>query len=572
MQSSKILVLGDDSRAFLAVVRSLGRLGLEVHVSAVDQSSVALRSRHIAASHRLPPYNLDPPAWVAALRALLDEHRFALVIPCDDRSILPLHRHREAWGDARLALPNDAAFAAFFDKQATRELAQRAGVAVAPGEALGGGASAEELVRRYGLPLALKPRHSFDIDQISSRRSVAILETEAALGEALAGLQGSDDYLVEGFFEGSGVGVSVLAADGEILQAFQHQRVHESGPTGGSTYRVSVALDPGLLQATAALARAAALHGVAMFEFRRNVQTGQAVLLEVNARFWGSLPLAIAAGVDFPAQLHELLVKGTRSSRVQYRVGQYARSLTNDAYRLARELGDRSVGLAARLIALGADVAAGLGRSLTGREKTDSFARDDLGPWLGEWREIGGWLAGGVTRRLPLLARLSAARRRRAFRAALQPAAGRRRRLLVLCFGNICRSPFAAAVLQTRLRATRPDIDISAAGFLPRTGRQSPAEAVQEAARFEVDLGDHRSRYASDDDLAAADAILAFDALNMAELGKRGVAGTPVALLGDFADRPGEIEDPFGGSADAFRHCYARIVHLSDALVATLRS
>ena len=509
MEPDKVLVLGDDSRAFLAVVRSLGRRGLAVHVCPFDHAAFALRSRHIAAIHRLPPYNLDPAAWVEAVRTLFDQHRFALVVPCDDRSILPLQRHREAWGGTRIALPNEAAFAAFFDKQATREL---------------------------------------------------------------AALDRPELYLVEGFFEGSGVGVSILAAEGEILQAFQHHRVFESGPTGGSTYRVSAALDPALEQATAALARAAALHGVAMFEFRRNMATGQFVLLEVNARFWGSLPLAIAAGIDFPAQLYDLLVEGRRHPRIRYRVGQYARSLGNDAYRVVGALSDHATSLPARLARVGGEFATGLGRMLLGRERHDTFAGDDLRPWLGEWGEIGTWIAGGATRRVPLMPRLAAARHRRALAAQLRPIEGRVRRLLVLCFGNICRSPFAAALLAERLRETRPDILVTQAGFLPKEGRPSPPTAIEEAAGFGIDLSAHRSRFAHDAEVVAADAILVFDGHNLAELARRGLpADARVVMLGDFAAQPGDIEDPYGGPAATFHETYGRIAACIDAVVDTLR-
>lgn len=578
MPPPHVLVLGDDSRAFLSVVRSLGRLGLEVHACPFDHASVALRSRHIAAVHRLPPYNLDPATWIGSVQALLAHHDLQLVVPCDDRSILPLRRHREAWGGTRIALPNDVAFDAFFDKQATRTLAERAGVPVAPGEGLTGETTpdaAARLAGRYGLPLALKPRRSFDLDQIASRRSVAILATEEALRAALAGLDRPEEYLVEGFFEGRGVGVSVLAAEGEVLQAFQHHRVYESGPTGGSTYRVSAALDPALLAATEAMARASALHGVAMFEYRRNPGTGQFVLLEVNARFWGSLPLAIAAGIDFPAQLYDLLVHGRRHPRIHYRVGQYGRSLTNDAYRLVRDIGERGVPLPARLARVGGDLLAGLGRSLLGRERTDSFALDDPGPWLGEWGEIGAWISGGVLRRLPMLPARGAARRRlillerlRAQRSPVDPPL----RLLVLCFGNICRSPFAAALLRQRLRDVRPDIAVASAGFLAREDRPSPPNAITEAATQGVDLAVHASRFAGDEEVAAADAILVFDAANLGELARRGLpAQDRLALLGDFSDHPGDIEDPYGGSAEVFRDNYGRIVRAVDRLVADLQ-
>ena len=41
-------------------------------------------------------------------------------------------------------------------------------------------------------------------------------------------------------------------------------------------------------------------HGVAMMEYKQDRRTGEFVLMEVNGRFWGSLQLAVDAGVDFP--------------------------------------------------------------------------------------------------------------------------------------------------------------------------------------------------------------------------------------------------------------------------------
>lgn len=579
MALQRVFVLGDDSRAFLAVVRSLGRRGLEVHVCPFNHTSPALASRYIAAVHRLPPYDLDAAAWVKAMRDLMERHRFALVVPCDDRSILPLHRHAEAWEGTRIALPNEQAFTAFFDKLATRRLAQQAGVAIAAGEVLherpAGVSAAEQaaaLVARYGVPLALKPRHSFDLNQIASRRSVRILDSEARLSAELDGLDCPENYLIEAFFRGSGVGVSVLAAEGRVVQAFQHHRVFESDPTGGSTYRVSAPLDPHLLASVEALAAASGLHGVAMFEFRKNMATGQAILLEVNARFWGSLPLAIASGVDFPAQLYDLLVEGRTQSRIAYRVGRYARSLGNDAYRLARSLDEPGHSLPVRIWRVAGDLGAGLGRTVLGRERHDSYALDDPRPWFGEWRQIGAWLTAGAGRRLPLMRRARAARSRRRLRAQLAPLPGQRRRLLVLCFGNICRSPFAGALLAARLRHLRPDIDVASAGFVARENRRSPEVACEQAAGFGVDLTAHRSRFASDEELQAADTILVFEPSNVAELARRGIAAKGrIVLLGDFGPAPGDIEDPYGKPAETFHGTYARIARCVEALADSLR-
>ena len=57
-----------------------------------------------------------------------------------------------------------------------------------------------------------------------------------------------------------------------------------------------------------------------MAEFKVNPRTGGWVLIEINGRFWGSLPLTIAAGADFPRYLYELRSR-THGFPREYRTG-----------------------------------------------------------------------------------------------------------------------------------------------------------------------------------------------------------------------------------------------------------
>src|SRR2546422_3500209 len=99
-----------------------------------------------------------------------------------------------------------------------------------------------------------------------------------------------------------------------------------------------------------------------------------------------------------------------------------------------------------------------------------------------------------VTELLTAPTRLLHPWRRRAARRALSARAPRS--ILVVCHGNICRSPFAAVLLQ---RALGPaGIRVHSAGFIG-PNRPSPPEAVTAAARYGVNLSDHRSRVRSEE-------------------------------------------------------------------------
>ena len=111
-----------------------------------------------------------------------------------------------------------------------------------------------------------------------------------------------DRVLVSGYVPGRGIGVFLLRWEGRELACFMHRRLHEVPHTGGaSSFRESIRDEAALEDARRKLAHLE-WEGVAMMEYRRE-PSGRLHFIEVNARFWGSLHLALFAGVDFPALL-----------------------------------------------------------------------------------------------------------------------------------------------------------------------------------------------------------------------------------------------------------------------------
>jgi hypothetical protein len=167
---------------------------------------------------------------------------------------------------------------------------------------------AEALAAADGLgwPLVLKPTRSRVLsDDRVERLEVAYAGSRAELVARMQDYVGRCPVLLQEYVAGEGHGVELLLDRGRPLMVFQHRRLHEVPVTGGaSALRESVALDPELLAASTKLMEALRWTGLAMVEFRVGA-TGP-VLMEVNGRIWGSLPLAVKSGVDFPLGLAEL--------------------------------------------------------------------------------------------------------------------------------------------------------------------------------------------------------------------------------------------------------------------------
>ena len=241
--------MGDDTRGFLATVRSLGRQGIEVHAAPFDFRAPALSSRFIAAVHDVPPWMGNGEAWLEAMQTLLTIHNFELVIPCDERNLLPLHLHQTAFNRlAKFAIPNPRAIDVLFDKHETRELAAKVGVPIANGRLARPNDSADAILAEFGAPVVVKPRRSYTIEGLAKRGRVYVTSDKAQLSQLLQEAE-PGSLLLESCFEGEGLGLSVLAHDGRLLQAFEHRRVHER--SGSSFYRVSAAPTPDLVQACA---------------------------------------------------------------------------------------------------------------------------------------------------------------------------------------------------------------------------------------------------------------------------------------------------------------------------------
>lgn len=563
----RVLLLGDDLRAFLAIARSLGRRGVEVHAAPSDFSSPALKSRYIAAAHRLPPYPLDPKAWEKALSGLIAEQGFRKVVPTSDSGLFMLRHHAGALGRERIGIANDEALEIFSDKANTRALALHHGVAVAKGMVLGAGDTAASVAASLGLPLVLKPRASYALGDIKTKRSAVIVRDPDSLAEQLRSGDW-DGCVAESFFPGVGVGVSVLAREGRLLLAYQHRRLHESSETGASTRRVSEPVDPFLLAAVEPLAKAARLDGVAMFEFRLDRRSRRHVLLEVNPRFWGSLPLATAAGADFPALWWDLAVHG-REGGAAYRRGIVKADLTGEYDRLIDRF-EASSGLA-RAPAAAAGLVAAIAL-LVARDGADSWAADDPVPWREERRELGRRLREALRKRLPGRKHRHRIRFEDVAQRIAEQARGRALRLVVVGRDNVCRSAFGERLL--RLRLAGLPVEIGSAGLVPRRGVFPALSTLAAAAEYGVDLSGHSSKALSPKDLERADALILLDddaewrmrqmcpdftaeLVALSDLGGAGTQAFPaiVAALERLASvveqsfRPGPRPPAFGGES-----------------------
>ena len=407
-RAPRVLVLGHDARMVLPIVRSLGRRGITMHVAWCPDDSPVLRSRFVSQNHRVPPYSPNCQGWSNSLRRVFDAHEFDLVIPATEDAAAALQFQRTEFADySNLALLRESCFKAVFDKIRTGQLARDLGIPTPESQVVSSSSQLEKALTRRSGAAVVKPASSFQPQDLSRKRFVEYVPPNRSRSRprALDYAALRSPVLVQDWVPGRGVGVGFLAGGGELLTAFQHVRLHETSGHG-STYRQSTPLDSSLLDATTRLVGAMNYTGVGMCEFRVDPSTGRWVFLEINGRFWGSLPLASAAGADFPWYLYRLLVHGDQEFPQCYRSGVRCRSLRSDIRWMWRALTQRTDGLGAngwrRSPITRWQWCKDLARLVTARDYLDTFVRDDAYPALFEL----GQLCGSMFRRVLPMARV----------------------------------------------------------------------------------------------------------------------------------------------------------------------
>ena len=292
-------------RKSLSAVRALGKAGFRVHVLGDTWVTLGFWSRFTQRRVLVPDAREDAAGFGRALLTHLETAAMMLptgirpvLLPMEEDTLRYVAGHAEILrAHADFLMPDRDALEVCLNKAKTIALAKRLGVPhPRTEEAKSAEALAEIAAGFAGGEFVVKPLRGSGSRGIRYNPAFDVAAATAywqTYGPALI-----QDRIPA---EGDSIGVSLLiGADGGCLAHFCHKRLRQYPNSGGpSTDRIGVAGNA-LIEMSLTLLRALGWAGVAMVEWKVDPRDGQAKLMEINPRFWGSLELAVRSGVDFP--------------------------------------------------------------------------------------------------------------------------------------------------------------------------------------------------------------------------------------------------------------------------------
>ncbi|PRB11958.1 biotin carboxylase [Microbacterium sp. MYb72] len=304
----RVLVTGAGGPAGVVVIRSLLKRP-ELTVFAADMDGWAAGLYLVPAEQRrlVPPGRAEE--FVPTLARLVEEDAIDVVVSTVDVELIALSERRDELAPAVLAAPSADTLDVSLDKLLLAERCADTGRA--PRTVLAGPAAQAV---DWEFPVFAKPR------QGAGSRGIRLVPDRAALDA----LPVDEGLIVQDFLPGEEYSVDVIAdAAGQVVAAVPRTRARvDSGVAiAGRTVH-----DPELEETASAIAKAIGLVGVANVQLRRG-RDGRAMLLEVNPRFPGALPLTIAAGVDIPSLVVDLFLGRELPASVPFREVAFVRFL-----------------------------------------------------------------------------------------------------------------------------------------------------------------------------------------------------------------------------------------------------
>lgn len=320
----RVLITDAESAVSLAIARSLGKNGIECVCTSTTKIAVTFFSKYCRKKIITPSPKFEAKKFIEKIKKICREENIEVILPVRGPSTLAISKHKKELEKYSLVPFEDyEKLEKVYNKASLIQTASHIGILIPKTLIIKNNQNIENFLERLSFPVVIK------LSKSEGSMGVKYAYNREDLIQKYFLLREKSDapILLQEYISGEGYGCSVLFdSRSNPIAVFCHKRLRENPPTGGpSVARISIKW-PELERITLKLMKHLRWKGLAMVEYKVD-SGGKPYLMEVNPRFWGSLPLAIASGVDFP----NLFVKYALGEKIEpikdYQNGVIARRL-----------------------------------------------------------------------------------------------------------------------------------------------------------------------------------------------------------------------------------------------------
>ena len=334
LQEPSVLITDGDLKVTLPVLRSLARKNVQTGVAATSTKAMSFFSKYCKAKFMYPSPRDNLGLFLKAIRKIIEESDFDILFPVGEWTLVPISKNRESIA-SRIELPfaSKEAIEKTFNKSLTLEIAMKEGVPMPETFFVKDLSDLQEAARKTPYPAVIKSRFSWfwDHGKASFSRPVYVNSPQELLMRYKSMHSEFPFPIIQEYIPGVAYHIGALCNHSRLKAACcikEHRTIPVTG--GYATLRETVDLNPKMLKSALRMLEALDWHGVAEVEFKSDSRDSTPKFMEINGRFWGSLELAIEAGIDFPYLLYLLAVDGDVKPAFDYKVGVKRRWLEGD--------------------------------------------------------------------------------------------------------------------------------------------------------------------------------------------------------------------------------------------------
>ena len=301
-----VLVLSANFKKAYPIIASLNKAGLRVIGGFYRLPHPNMASRHLSKLYTLTNPYKNEKLYIRNVIEIIKKSKPKIIIPVGFIDNITLAKYRDLLEPlVLLPIPNYEIIKRVSDKTYLIKIAKEVGLKYPKTIIVNDKTDIEKLPIKYPVVIKGFSDASHPEFAISPHKAKNILSKRGR-------------SLIQEFILGTGHGYFALATRGEVLVEFMHIRLIEKTPLGGPSIAACSYIDKKLAVLGRKLINYLKWTGIIMIEFRKDLETGEYYLLEINPKFWGSLELACKCGVDFPRYLVDLFLYNKKPEHRTY--------------------------------------------------------------------------------------------------------------------------------------------------------------------------------------------------------------------------------------------------------------